>query len=108
YITYTTGRFNLTLERISGTWLITGSVANDTWIIDHFLISGSFKNLIIYVDNLFEGNREINDVINTFVNEYWPPLARVAMPVAVKKWDTYLTDLLNRLFSKLSFSKIFP
>jgi len=43
-----------------------------------------------------------------FVNEYWPSLYREMLPFLAKNWDERLTELSNRIFSKISFSKTFP
>lgn len=43
-----------------------------------------------------------------FANENWPLLYRLILPIAAEYWDTYFSNLLNRFFSKLSFSQVFP
>ncbi|XP_012215638.1 uncharacterized protein [Linepithema humile] len=100
------GYFNLTAEDISGPQIITGYVANDRLIIEHVIVAPSIKNLKVYFD-LFNSNKEINDLILTFVNEYWPFLYRAVLPTATKVWEPWLCDLANRFFSKVSFTKLF-
>ena len=44
-----------------------------------------------------------------FSNEFWPVLYKGMLPVVEKHWDSYLTDFVNKyIFSKVSFSKVFP
>ncbi|KAL6422469.1 hypothetical protein ACFW04_010637 [Cataglyphis niger] len=102
------GHFNLTLEDIRGTWDLTGHVVNDTWTVEHFRFLPTVGNMKIYLNNLFNNNNELNDLAMFFVNEYWPTLYRAMLPITSKNWDSWLTDLSNRLFSKVSFSKLFP
>ncbi|XP_050463231.1 uncharacterized protein LOC126857635 isoform X1 [Cataglyphis hispanica] len=102
------GHFNLTLEDIRGTWDLTGHVVNDTWTVEHFRFLPTVRNMKIYLNNLFDNNKELNDLAMFFVNEYWPTLYRAMLPITSKNWDSWLTGLSNRLFSKVSFSKLFP
>ncbi|EFN86135.1 hypothetical protein EAI_13607 [Harpegnathos saltator] len=54
------GNFNLTIGGIESLWVISGPVENDTWIINHFNIFPKPKSMKIYINNLFEGNRELS------------------------------------------------
>ncbi|EGI59214.1 hypothetical protein G5I_12641, partial [Acromyrmex echinatior] len=101
------GPFNLTANDVNGTWDMTGHVVNDTWIVEHVRVLPAVKKLKLYFD-LFQDNKEINNIAVNFVNEFWPPLYRVMLPVTSEVWDPWLTDLVNKLFSKVSFSKVFP
>ncbi|XP_077277046.1 uncharacterized protein LOC143905477 [Temnothorax americanus] len=102
------GPFNVTVDDLRGTWGFIGNVVNDTWIIEHFRFAPSLKNLKIYGDNLFEGNKELNNLILIFVNEYWPAIYRPLLPVISNFLDTSLVEFPNKIFSKVFFSKVFP
>ncbi|XP_032686182.1 uncharacterized protein LOC116850968 [Odontomachus brunneus] len=102
------GYFNMSARDVAGSWDIFGPINDDTWIIEHVLIYPMIKDFKIYLHNMFEGSREINELAMMFVNENWPLLMRITMPIARKNWDTFFSDLLNHLFAKLSFSKLFP
>ncbi|XP_011705289.1 PREDICTED: uncharacterized protein LOC105460537 isoform X2 [Wasmannia auropunctata] len=101
------GPFNLNIDEVITTWDITGHIINDTMIVEHFRMLPSVKKLEIYFE-FFQGNKEINDVAVNFVNEFWPPLYRAMLPLTSEAWDSWLSALCNRLFSKMSFSKLFP
>ncbi|XP_020278637.1 uncharacterized protein LOC109852160 [Pseudomyrmex gracilis] len=101
------GPFNLTIDNVEGTYDLTGHVTNDTWVVEHFTTLPSVRKMKIYLEEIFN-SKEINDLAISFINEYWPALYRVMLPVAAKEWDKWLTDLSNRLFSKVSFSALFP
>ncbi|XP_018306887.1 uncharacterized protein [Mycetomoellerius zeteki] len=101
------GPYNLTADDVIGTWDMTGPVVNDTFIVKHIHVLPSVKKLKLYFD-LFQDNKEINDVAVSFVNEFWPPLFRVMLPITSEAWDPWLTSIVNKLFSKVSFSKVFP
>ncbi|XP_071560685.1 circadian clock-controlled protein daywake-like [Temnothorax nylanderi] len=103
------GPFNVTVDDLRATWDFTGNVVNDTWIVEHFRFAiASLKNLKIYGDNLFEGNKELNNLILIFVNEYWPAIYRPLLPFISDFLDTSLVEFPNKIFSKVSFSKVFP
>ncbi|XP_012533271.1 uncharacterized protein LOC105834946 [Monomorium pharaonis] len=101
------GYFNLTADDATATWDLTGSVVNDTWIVEHFRTFPSVKKLKLYFD-LFSDNKEFNNLAVTFANEFWPPLYRVMLPIVSDEWDLWLTNIANNFFLKVSFSKLFP
>ncbi|RLU26411.1 hypothetical protein DMN91_000205 [Ooceraea biroi] len=47
-------------------------------------------------------------LIDDFVNEYWPILYRAMASTIIDTWEPWCIDKANRLFSKVSFSKVFP
>ncbi|KAL6422466.1 hypothetical protein ACFW04_010635 [Cataglyphis niger] len=49
-----------------------------------------------------------DDILEDFINEYWPPLYREFAPTVFEVIDPFFVNLDNRLFSKVSFSKVFP
>lgn len=49
-----------------------------------------------------------DELATTLMNEYWPQLYRVTAPIILDFLDKFYSDLLKRLFAKLSFSEIFP
>ncbi|XP_011878394.1 PREDICTED: uncharacterized protein LOC105567808 [Vollenhovia emeryi] len=102
------GHFNETLTEVRGTWDMTGHVVNDTWIVEHFRITPSVGKLKIYFDNLLEQGKEFNDVVVNFINEYWPALYRIVLPILADVYDPWLVDFPNKFFSKIKFSEIFP
>ncbi|XP_032681517.1 circadian clock-controlled protein-like [Odontomachus brunneus] len=102
------GFFNISMEDIKGTWTIEGSVANDKWTVEHFTLNPEIGKMQIWFSDLFNGNEGLNQAALKFVNEYWPSLYRTILPFMAQDWDTYLTELANRIFSKVSFSKTFP
>ncbi|XP_011161484.1 uncharacterized protein LOC105196995 [Solenopsis invicta] len=101
------GPFNLTADHVTGTWNLIGRVVNDTWIVEHFHMLPLVKKLKVYFD-VFQGNKELNDLAVTFVNNFWPALYRYMLPITSDVWDPWLTGIANKFFSKVSFSEIFP
>ncbi|XP_011706663.1 PREDICTED: uncharacterized protein LOC105461855, partial [Wasmannia auropunctata] len=87
---------------------LTGHVVNDTWIVEHFRISPSFGNFKIHVTSIFEENKAFNNIVLSFVNEYWPSLYRLALPFLSDTFDQWFVDHVNIFFSKVRFSKVFP
>ncbi|XP_012215636.1 uncharacterized protein [Linepithema humile] len=102
------GHFNITMEDLQGAWILQGQVANDRWTVEHVHVTPSVKKMQLYFDDFFDGNKELNDLAMMFANEYWPPIYRAMLPITSEAWDPWLCDLVNRFFSKVSFTKIFP
>lgn len=103
-----TGSFNVSLDDVRCTWGISGHVANDRWVVEHFIVTPEVGHLKIWFSDLFNGNDQMNQAAMLFVNEYWPIVYRGMLPKLVEMWDPHLTEITNRLFSKIPFSKVFP
>ncbi|XP_071560686.1 circadian clock-controlled protein daywake-like [Temnothorax nylanderi] len=102
------GNLSVTADDMRGTCNLTGHVVNDTWIVEHFRIAPSIGKFKVYFDNLFEYNKELNNLVITFVNEYWPVIYREVLPFLSDVADPWLVEFTNKFFLKVSFSKIFP
>ncbi|XP_012532848.1 uncharacterized protein LOC105834719 isoform X1 [Monomorium pharaonis] len=102
------GYFNVTGADVRTTWDMIGPVVNDTWIIEHFYATPLFTKFKMYSNFLSDQSKEFNDLILTFINEFWPAIHRATLPIATGIWDPWLTNFPNKLFSKVPFSKIFP
>ncbi|XP_018377792.1 PREDICTED: uncharacterized protein LOC108770611 [Trachymyrmex cornetzi] len=102
------GNFNIILNDVRALWEMTGHVVNDTWIVEQFHIIPIIGKFKMYYKDLSESNKELSDLVITFVNEFWPAIYRVALPIMAKQWEKFYIDLANRLFAKVSFSKVFP
>ncbi|XP_018400191.1 PREDICTED: uncharacterized protein LOC108777730 [Cyphomyrmex costatus] len=99
---------NATAHDVRGTCDLTGHVINDTWIVEHFHIAPSIGTLKVYFDNLFEGNKELNNLALTFLNEYWPVFYRLMLPFISDILDPWLVGFANKFFSNVPLSNIFP
>ncbi|XP_014470580.1 PREDICTED: circadian clock-controlled protein-like [Dinoponera quadriceps] len=102
------GFFNISMEDIKSTWTMEGSVANDRLTVEHFTLNPEVGKMQIWFSDLFNGNEGLNQAALAFVNQYWPTLYRSMLPFVAKSWDEHLTELSNRVFMKVSFSKLFP
>ncbi|XP_072748646.1 uncharacterized protein [Anoplolepis gracilipes] len=103
----TASHVNVTIDESRMTWKITGHVKNDTWTIEHFRTTVTIEKLKFHFVS-FNGAREFADVMEVIMNENWPSIYRVVGPVVFKILDPIFTDFCNRLFSKVSLSKVFP
>ena len=103
-----TGSFNVSLDDVRCTWDISGHVTNDRWVVEHFMVTPEVGHMKIWFSDLFNGNDQMNQAAMLFVNEYWPIVYRGMLPKLMEIWDPHLTEITNRLFSKIPFSMVFP
>ncbi|XP_072748632.1 uncharacterized protein [Anoplolepis gracilipes] len=102
------GHVHITLHESRFTWDMTGHVKNDTWTIEHFPIFMTIEKFLLHFI-FFDGGKELGDLFEVFANEFWPSLYRAIWPMLVSQLiDPEFTDISNRLFSKVPFSKVFP
>ncbi|XP_011878429.1 PREDICTED: uncharacterized protein LOC105567831 [Vollenhovia emeryi] len=102
------GLFNVTLEDVRQLWDFSGHVVNDTWILEHFHIAPSFGKFKVSYESLIEEDKQFNDIVVSFINEFWPAIYRVVLPFLSNIWDPYLFNIANEIFLNVSFSEIFP
>ncbi|XP_017887819.1 uncharacterized protein LOC108629573 [Ceratina calcarata] len=102
------GFFNASMEDIRGTWDISGHIVNDKWNVEHFRVAPTIGDMKIWFSDLFHGNEDLNRAALTLANEYWPVVYRTMLPTLMDEWDTYFTEFINRFFSKIPFSTVFP
>ncbi|XP_018056352.1 PREDICTED: uncharacterized protein LOC108692552 [Atta colombica] len=102
------GHFNITLNDVRALWEITGHVVNDTWIVEEFHITPLIGKFKIYYKDLSENNKQLSDFVINFINEFWPAIYRSVLPIINKELEKFYIDIANRLFAKVSFSKVFP
>lgn len=102
------GFFNISMEDVKTTWALEGPVEDDRWVVKHFRVAPEVGKMNVWFSDLFSGNEELNRAAMSFVNEYWPVIYRGMLPYLVETWDKEFTELVNRFFSKVPFSKIFP
>nr|XP_033333465.1 uncharacterized protein LOC117224561 [Megalopta genalis] len=102
------GTFNISLDDVKTNWDITGHIVDDHWVVEHFRLTPEVGNLRLWFSDLFNGNEEMNRAAMYFANEYWPLIYRGMLPKLIESWDTLLTEFVNRFFSKIAFSSVFP
>ncbi|RLU26409.1 hypothetical protein DMN91_000203 [Ooceraea biroi] len=102
-----TGHYKLVITDLKIRWDITGPVADDRWIPEHFIIIPRLKKMKGYFTG-FLGSEEFDKLFQDFANEYWPALFRAIGPIVMKNLDPMFVEMITPLFSNVSFSKIFP
>ncbi|EZA55201.1 hypothetical protein X777_05271, partial [Ooceraea biroi] len=102
-----TGHYNVTMTGIKSKWIITGHVKDDKWIVEQYRAIPTITTLKMNTSGIVD-SEEIEKLIDDFVNEYWPILYRAMASTIIDTWEPWCIDKANRLFSKVSFSKVFP
>nr|AID16755.1 protein takeout [Pseudoregma bambucicola] len=68
----------------------------------------SVKKLNIKLENLFNGNKQLGDSMNTILNENWPVLLEELQPVFEEAVGAIVQDIVNKALQKTAYSDIFP
>lgn len=66
------------------------------------------EKMNIMLENLFNGNKELSDQMNVFLNENWADIIKELMPAIEKALELVVKDIGNRLFSKIAYEVFFP
>lgn len=66
------------------------------------------KKLHLHFENLFNGNKELGNTMNTFLNQNSDEVLKELKPAISDGFGAVFKEISNRVFSKLPLDKIFP
>uniref|UniRef100_A0A8D8XTD4 Protein takeout n=1 Tax=Cacopsylla melanoneura TaxID=428564 RepID=A0A8D8XTD4_9HEMI len=77
--------------------------------LDKVLISiAKVEKMYIQLENLFNGNKELSEQMNVFLNENWADIIKELMPAIESALEAVVKEIGNRLFSKIPYEDFFP
>jgi hypothetical protein len=68
----------------------------------------SMSKVILKLDNLFQGNKELSDNLNTFINEEWQLLFQELRPAFEEAIVAIIKDIAGKVFQRVPQDDIFP
>lgn len=66
------------------------------------------EKMYIQLENLFNGNKQLSDQMNIFLNENWSDIIKELMPAIESALEAVVKEIGNRLFSKIPYAEFFP
>lgn len=66
------------------------------------------KNAHFHFDNLFDGNKELGETTNTFINENWREIYKEVKPVVAETIANVARTYLKNVLDEYSYDDIFP
>jgi len=66
------------------------------------------KKLNIKLENLFNGNKQLGDSMNTILNENWTVLLEELQPAVEEAVAVIAQDIVNKALQKTAYTDIFP
>ncbi|KAL1460057.1 hypothetical protein WDU94_011996 [Cyamophila willieti] len=77
--------------------------------LEKVLISiAKVEKMHILLENLFNGNKELSDQMNVFLNENWADIIKELMPAIESALEAVVKEIGNRLFTKVPYEEFFP
>ncbi|KAL5240746.1 hypothetical protein ACI65C_008157 [Semiaphis heraclei] len=67
----------------------------------------SVKNLKVNLENLFNGNKQLGDSMNSILNQNWEVLLEELKPAFEEAIGAISQDIVNKVFQKTAYSDIF-
>ncbi len=67
----------------------------------------SVKKLNVKLENLFNGNKQLGDSMNSILNENWEVLLDELKPAFEEAIAAIAQDIVNKVFQKTAYSDIF-
>lgn len=65
------------------------------------------KRLYIQLDNLFNGNKQLGDTMNGFMNENWQELFNELKPSILDALGAVIVNLVNGVFIRIPYEQLF-
>ncbi|KAK3929110.1 Protein takeout [Frankliniella fusca] len=75
--------------------------------IDDFKFTFDTTLLKIRLENLFKGNKELSNNMNTFLNENWKEILQELKPGIQDAFGIAFKEITNRIFSKVPVQNLF-
>lgn len=66
------------------------------------------EKMYISLENLFNGNKELSDQMNIFLNENWSDILKELMPAIEGALQAVVKEIGSRLFNKVAYEEFFP
>ncbi|BES99100.1 JHBP [Nesidiocoris tenuis] len=76
--------------------------------VDNLQIDIDCNPLRVQLNNLFNGNKQLGDVMNTFLNENWREIFNELKPAISSAFAEACRQLSNRLFSRVPKNQLNP
>ncbi|KAJ4447893.1 hypothetical protein ANN_09902, partial [Periplaneta americana] len=76
--------------------------------VKDFDLKFSIGHATVYLDNLFNGDRELGEAMNAFLNENWDTVVMEVKPLLEKKIGEICKKYSNNIFHKYTFDQLLP
>lgn len=73
----------------------------------HYRLDFDTKRMHVQFENLFNGNKELSDDINRFLNQNWRLIFLELKPVIIFAVEEIAKSVINRIFLKLPYEEIY-
>lgn len=74
---------------------------------DRFQLDFDTTRLHINLENLFNGNKELGENMNQFLNQNWRDILNELKPAITFAVEEILKGIINRIFAKIPYDEIF-
>lgn len=75
--------------------------------VNKFKLAFDTQRLYVNLANLFNGNKELSDTTNAFLNENWQIIFQELKPAIRQTFMDILTTLINSILDKLPYDEMF-
>ncbi|XP_065203821.1 protein takeout-like [Planococcus citri] len=76
--------------------------------VDNVVINLDVSHVGVYFDNLFNGDKELGDAMNAFLNDNWKHVMKDMRPVLEESIGAVMKDLFNSMYNKIPLDEILP
>ncbi|KAK6620716.1 hypothetical protein RUM43_011011 [Polyplax serrata] len=77
-------------------------------VTDHFDFKFDTTKLSMKFENLFNGDKQLGDNMNVFLNENWDEILAELKPAIQDVFGAAFAQISNRIFTKVPYGDIFP
>ena len=75
--------------------------------VDKIKLDLKTKKFGMQYENLFNGNKQLGDQVNTFLNENWEEIWKEMVTSIEDIFEQIFKNILNRFFNKIPYRELF-
>lgn len=76
--------------------------------LEAFKFNFETTRLMLRFENLFNGNKQLSDSMNVFLNENWSDILGELKPAIQEAFGAAFGDITNRIFRRVPYKNVFP
>ena len=96
--------FNITIKMKAG---LVEKDSKEYLVINKIKIEFSVSRFWMQFDNLFNGNKQLGDTFNEFLNENWEEIYKEFISDIRNKLETQIKKIINNFFAKNPYRDLF-
>lgn len=81
---------------------------NDHLKVEDVAVEFNIGDASVHLENLFDGSRDLDAIINQFLNDNWRAITAEIRPALARSIEHILREIAGRIYENYSVNEILP